>query len=254
MPGSWDLIAMSLEAGRPQILGRASVTVTNANVESVVVEAGSLLDLTGRVIQEGAEEQRGSPKTSVTGQVMLQPMQPVPIFVQPARIQEDGTFKISGVSRDHFIVNVMGLSGDQYVKAVRAGNVDVTTSGLDLSAAETAPPIEVRISAKGAAVSGVVFDGDKPSPGAIVTALIQPFNPERRSAMQKTATTDQNGRFTLQGLAPGEYRIYAWDSYLPLNDLDAEQLKPFEKLSTVVKLKEEGREQVELKLALVAPQ
>jgi hypothetical protein len=251
MPGSWDVVAMSLESGRPQMLGRASVTVTNANVENVVIQAGSPLDLAGRVIQDVGAEPAASANTAVTGQVVLQPMQPAPMFIQPARIQEDGTFKISGVSRDHFMVTVMGLSGDQYVKAVRAGNVDVTTSGLDLSAAETAPPIEIRVSAKGAAVSGVVLDGDKPSPGAIVTALIQPFNPERRSAMQKTATTDQNGRFTLQGLAPGEYRIYAWDSYMPLNDLDAEQLKPFEKLSTVVKLKEEAREQVELKLASV---
>lgn len=59
--------------------------------------------------------------------------------------------------------------------------------------------------------------------------------------MQKTATTDQNGRFTLEGLTPGEHRIYAWDSYLPLNDLDPEQLKPFEQFAATVKLKEEAR-------------
>lgn len=174
------------------------------------------------------------------------------MFIGPARIQEDGTFKISGVGRDHFRVDVIGLSADQYVKSVRAGNVDVTTSGLDLSAAETAPLIEIMVSAKGATVSGVVLDGDKPSRGAVVVALRQPFDPVRRSVMQKTATTDQKGGFTLQGLAPGEYRIYAWDSWLMLSDLDAEQLKPFEKLSAVVKLKEGAREQVELKLASVA--
>ena len=252
MPGSWDAVAMSLESGRPQMMGRASLTVTNANVENVVVQAGSPLELTGRVIQEGDVQPGGHANTAVTGQVMLQPLKPFPMFIQPARIQEDGIFKIGGVSRDHFRVDVIGLSGDRYVKSVRAGNVDVTASGLDLSAAETAPPIEIRVSAKGAAVSGVVLDGDKPSPGAIVVALMQPFNPDRRSAMQKTVTTDQNGRFTLQGLAPGEYRIYAWDSYLNLNDLDAEQLKPFEKLSAAVRLKEEAREQVELKLASVA--
>jgi hypothetical protein len=252
MPGSWDVVAMNLESGRPQMLGRASVTVTNANIENVVIQAGSPLELTGRVIQESDAEPAGNAKTAVSGQVMLQPMQPAPMFLQPARIQEDGTFRISGVSRDHFRVDVIGLSGDQYVRSVRAGNVDVTTTGVDLSAADTAPPLEIRVSAKGAAVSGVVLDGDKPSPGALVVALMQPFNPDRRSAMQKMATTDQNGRFTLQGLAPGEYRIYAWDSYLPMSELDAEQLKPFEKLSAAVKLKEEAREQVELKLASVA--
>jgi protocatechuate 3,4-dioxygenase beta subunit len=243
-PGSWDAVVMNLESGRPQIVGRAPVTVTNTNVENVVIQAGSLLELTGRVIQEG------DAKTSVTGQVMLQPVQPLPIFIQPARIQDDGTFKISGVSRDQFRVEVMGLSGDLYVRSVRAGNVDVTTSGLDLSAADSVPPVEIRVSAKGATVSGVVLDEGKPSPGAMVVALAQPFNPDQRTAM-KSAGTDQNGRFTLQGITPGEYRIYAWDSFLPFNDLDPEQLKPFEKLAATVKLKEEAREQVELKLASV---
>jgi hypothetical protein len=227
-------------------------TVTNTNVDDVVIQAGSLLEVSGLVIQEGAPEQQGNTKTGVAGQVMLQPVLPLPIFLQPGRIQEDGTFKISGVSRDQYNVQVLGLSGGQYVKSVRAGNVDVTTSGLDLTSSETAPPLEIRVSAKGATVSGVVLDGEKPSPGAVVVALAQPFDPNRRSAMQKTATTDQNGRFTLQGLAPGEYRVYAWDSYLLLNDLDTEQLKPFDKFAAAVKLKEEAREQLELKLASVA--
>lgn len=245
MPGAWEAVAMTVDSGRPQMIGRTPVTVTNANVENVVIQAGSPMEITGRIIQEG------DAKSSLTGQVMLQTMQPSPMFVQPARIQEDGTFKISGVSRDHFRVDVAGLSGDLYVRAVRAGNMDVTTSGLDLSAAETAPPIEIRISPKGATISGAVLDGDKPSPGAFVIAVPQPFNPERRTAMQKTSTTDQNGRFTLQGLAPGEYRIYAWDSFLPLGDLDPEQLKAFDKLAATVKLSEAAREQVELKLASV---
>lgn len=251
-PGSWDVVAMSLESGRPQMLGRAPVTVTNANVKNVVLQAGSLLELTGRVIQESEPGVSASDKAGVAGQVILQPLQAIPMFIPPARIQDDGTFKLAGVSREQFRVDVIGLSGDQYVRAVRAGNVDVTTSGLDLTAAETAPPIEIRVSPKGAAVSGVVLDGDKPSPGAVVVALMQPFRADRRSAMQKTASTDQNGRFTLQGLTPGEYRIYAWDSYVPLNDLDEESLKPFEKLSAAVKLREAAREQVELKLAAVA--
>jgi hypothetical protein len=263
MPGSWDMVAMSLESGRPQMLGRAPVTVTNLNVEDLVIEPRSLLELAGRVTLEGAAEQQDNvkaglagqqdnSKTSVVGQVMLQPMQPFPAFIEPGRIQPDGTFKISGVSRDQYTVHVMGLSGEQYIKSVRAGDVDVTTTGLDLSTADTAPRIEIRVRAKGATVSGVVLDGDKPSPGAIVTALTQPYKPELRSPMLKTATTDQNGGFTLQGLAPGEYRIYASDSYLTLNDPDPEQLKSLEKFAAVVKLKEEAREQVELKLAPTA--
>jgi hypothetical protein len=38
---------------------------------------------------------------------------------------------------------------------------------------------------------------------------------------------------------------------MPLNSLDAEQLKEFDKLAVAVKLNEESREQVSLKLAAV---
>jgi hypothetical protein len=64
---------------------------------------------------------------------------------------------------------------------------------------------------------------------------------------QKTATTDQHGRFTIKGITPGEYRVYAMESFLPLNDLDPEQLKSLDKFAVTVKLKEEAREKVEMK-------
>ncbi len=248
-PGSWEVVAMSLESGRPQILGRTPVNVTNANVENLVIQAGTPLEVTGRVLREGETQ------SSLTGQVMLQPVQRGgPVFTPPARIQDDGTFKISGVSRDKVFVQVIGLPPELYVKTVRADHADIIDSGLDLSKAESAPALEIRVSAKGATVDGVVYDGDKPSPGALVVLLAQPYLPDRPGTMQKTASTDQNGRFSIQGIAPGEYRVYAWDSFLPWNQVDAEQLRAFEKFSATVKLKEEAREHVDLKAAPVAPE
>jgi hypothetical protein len=247
-PGSYDAIAMSVGAGRPEFIGRTPVTVGNSNVDNVVIQAGSPLEVTGRVVWDG--EAQGQPK--LTGQVMLQPAQRVPMFSQPAPIQDDGTFKISGVVRDKAFVQVFGLPPNSYVKSVMAGNVDVTESGLDLSSAETAPVLEIRVSSKSAAVEGVVRDGDKPAAGAVVMLLPQPFVAERVPMLRRSTSTDQNGRFTLSGVAPGEYRVYAWDTYPSINEMDAEQLKSFEKFAATVKLKEESREQVELKLAPLA--
>jgi hypothetical protein len=241
--GSYDAVAMSVGSGRPEFIGRTPVAVSSGNVDNVVIQAGSPLEVTGRVVWEA----EGQPK--LTGQIMLQPAQRVPMFSQPAPIQDDGTFKISGAVRDKAFVQVLGLPPNSYVKRVMAGNVDVTESGLDLSNAETAPPLDIRVSSKSATVEGVVRDGEKPAAGAVVILLPQPFVAERIAMFRKSATTDQNGRFTLGGIAPGEYRVYAWDTYPPLNDMDPEQLKAFEKFAATVKLKEEAREQIELKLA-----
>ena len=247
-PGAYDLVAMAMASGRPQFLGRTPVTVGNTNIENVVVQAVGPIDLTGRVVVEG----EGAPKP--TGQVMLQAAQRIPTFVQPARVDEGGAFKIAGVPREKMHVQVFGLPADLYVKSVRAGDVEVTDTGLDLTRMDTAPPLEIRVSAKGASVDGVVMGGDKPAPGAMVLLVPQPFVPDQPMMTRKTASTDQNGRFSIKAVKPGEYKVYAFDSYMPMNDIDPDQLKPFEKFATTVKLKEEAREQVELKLATVQPE
>ena len=244
-PGSWTAVAMSFDAGRAQILGRAPVNVANANVENLVIHAGMPLELTGRVIREG------DPPGSISGQVMLQPAERGQFPVAPATIQNDGTFRIAGVSRDKYFVLMMGSSAELYVKTVKLGETDVTEGALDLSDAETAAPLEIVLSTRGATVQGVVLDGEKPSPGAVVALLPQPFQPDRPPARRKTTTTDQNGRFSIQGVAPGEYRVYACDTYVPWNDVDPEQLKPLDKLAVTVKLKEEAREEVTLKISLL---
>lgn len=244
-PGSWDAVVIHLESGRPQLWGRAAVTVVDANVDNLVIQANAPLELTGRVLVEGEAD------TVPTGQIYLVPVRPAPMFLMPAAIQKDRTFKIPGVSRDRFRVDVIGLTGDQYIKSVRYGAADATETGLDLSSAEAGAFVEITLSPKGATVSGFVREGDKPAPAAVVTLLPHPFHPDRRPVLQKVTTADQNGLFTLKGLPPGEYRVYALDSNLPMSDLHDEQRKPFDSLSATVKLKESAREQVELKLSTV---
>ena len=246
LPGSYEATVMTFEmGGRPQVIGRTPVTVTNRNVADIVIQAEAPLDLVGRVNMEDA----GAGKLS--GQVMIQPVQPIPVFVPPSRINEDGSFKFSGVAREKFYVHVGGLPPEAFIKSVRAGDVDVTSQGLDLTASTNAPPVEIRVSSKGATVEGSVQDADKPATGAVVMMLPHPLDPAHFAMMRKTGNTDQNGRFSISGIAPGEYRIYAWDTFVPVNFSDAEQLKEFDEFAVTVKVKEEGREQVALKLAVV---
>ncbi|MBC7925501.1 MAG: carboxypeptidase regulatory-like domain-containing protein [Bryobacteraceae bacterium] len=252
-PGLYNLVAMSYEEGRPALVGRTELTVSNANVENVTFSAGSIIDITGRVIPDKPEaENNGEPAANkLAGQVALISARNMPNFGPPARIQDDGTFKITGVFQDKVLVTVYGLPADQYIRTVMAGSVDITETGLDLSAVESAPPIEIRLSRKGATVDGVVLDKDgKPVTGSMVLLLPQPFDPEKPSLpmFRKMATTDQTGRFSIKAIAPGEYRLYAWESFISVGDLDPDRLKPYEKNAAGLKLKESAHETVELRL------
>jgi len=64
----------------------------------------------------------------------------------------------------------------------------------------------------------------------------------------KDATTDQHGQFRLKGVAPGEYRIYAWDDVESGAWLDAAFLRNLEGKSETVTVEPKGRQKIELKV------
>ena len=100
-----------------------------------------------------------------------------------------------------------------------------------------------------AAVEGVVHEGEKPASGAMVMLIPQPYVADSPLFARKFSGTDQYGRFSIKGIAPGEYRLYALETFIPINELDPEQVKLLDKFAVTLKLREEAREQVEAKIA-----
>jgi hypothetical protein len=70
---------------------------------------------------------------------------------------------------------------------------------------------------------------------------------------RKMVNADQAGKFSISGVAPGEYRAYAWDGVMPMvSDLTVEALKPYEKNAVAVKAKEGSMERVEVRVSPIA--
>ena len=88
--------------------------------------------------------------------------------------------------------------------------------------------------AKGSEVVGTVTD----SASRAVTNQQVVLMPELtgRSDLYKTATTDKNGRFTIQGVAPGEYKAYAWKVLEPFQYFDPEFVREFADKGTAVRI------------------
>ena len=93
-------------------------------------------------------------------------------------------------------------------------------------------------------VDGVVRAPDgNPMPGAVVALVPSP----QRFARYKETTTDQKGAFTIPGVAPGEYRIYAWERIITGAYTNAEWLKPDEPKGRSVVVKQDGHETIALR-------
>jgi len=241
-PGSYNLNLMQRGDGRQQVVGRAPVDLAEADVEGVVVRVSQGVVLRGSVRGEGKQ------KTEVSGlRLMLRPTDGIGFGMQNAVVKEDGTFRMENVTPDRYFAMVANLPEGTYLKSVRFGNQDSPDKSVDLSQAQGSASIEVVLSADAGTVEGLVTDDGKPAPGSWV--LLVPDPPLQDDPFQsKSASTDQNGRFSIKGVAPGEYKLYASSESLTEGITDPEALKPFEEKAVKVTVSEKGREQKQLTL------
>jgi hypothetical protein len=152
---------------------------------------------------------------------------------------------------------------DWFLKSVAAAGA-VADSGFSVSGGATT--LDLVASANGAMVEGVATnqdgaeqDGaeqdrpeqdrvekDEPVADAVVVAV-----PEARfrnySDRYRKAVTDQSGRFTLRGLPPGDYTLFAWESVDGEAYFNPEFLKSCEGQGKALHVNEGDHARVQLK-------
>jgi hypothetical protein len=127
-----------------------------------------------------------------------------------AQIKADGRFTETLEPR-RWSLAVTGAPGDAFLKSARLGGTDVLESGLDLTAGPPAGELEIVLSAAGAQVEGAVVDAsERPARGATVVLAPEP-RLRVHGRLFHEATVDKDGRFAFHGIAPGEYKLFAWN-------------------------------------------
>jgi hypothetical protein len=61
-----------------------------------------------------------------------------------------------------------------------------------------------------------------------MTMVLIPDAVRERVDLYRTATADQAGRFTVRSIAPGDYKLFAWQDLEPNGYFDADLLRPSE--------------------------
>jgi hypothetical protein len=160
-------------------------------------------------------------------------------------VKDDGTFAFHDVAPDTYRLMVSTPGAGVFVKSMRCGNTDVAESDLDLTGGGGCDLV-VTLSANGAQIEGrVEGENGQPAPSTTVTLVAEST---RRDDLFKMTMTDASGHFKITGVAPGSYRLYAWEE-VDQNAVryDPDFVRPFESLAKSLQIAEGARESVSLK-------
>ena len=141
--GSYFLFA-NINGRTPRLAGRSVLDVGTTNVEGVVVTVRPPSEVAAKITIEGQTED--VPKSMG---LYLQPRDPG-MFGTPASANgNEGPIRMH-VTQDVYEVNAVGSSGNQYLKSVKFGDVEVTDMTLDFSQGVPSGEINILVSPAGA--------------------------------------------------------------------------------------------------------
>lgn len=168
-----------------------------------------------------------------------------------AMLKEDGSALFREVAPAPYRVVLNRMPGSLYIKSIHWGTTEITDTALDIS--NGVPPrteLSVVLGADGGELEGVVTN-EKSEPCEAVTVTLIPTGSHRSRPFYKFPTTDAAGKFTIRGIAPGSYKVLAWDK---VNNnavmYDPEFLRPYESNAQIVEVLPNGKKSIDLKLTL----
>jgi hypothetical protein len=133
-----------------------------------------------------------------------------------ARVNRDGSFEVKNVAAGKYAVEFMGSSSEWRNYFIRSVRLAGSAADTGFSVNGNAGPLLVTLSSRAAVIEGsAIDDHDKLLADCTVVAVPEEQFRKLTPRFGKSRT-DQNGRFTIRGLAPGSYSVYAWQ------DLDGE--------------------------------
>jgi hypothetical protein len=241
--GSYYLYARLSEEGR-QCFSRQALEVADADIDGVTLIVTPGVEIKGRMHIDG---QSDSNLGSVT--VILHPKNGDMSFGGSAtdHIEPNGDFLLKNAFDNDYGISISNLPENCFVKSARLDGVDVLRAGVTIDSKHTPGLLEVVVSPNGATINGVVSKDQQPFPGATV-ALVP--DPPQRGEMRlfKSATTDPLGHFALQGISPGDYKVFAWESIESGAYTSSEFLQPYENLGASVHITEGSHNSMQVDL------
>jgi hypothetical protein len=231
------------------------------NVENVRVLTNPGVTISGRVSIEGRptgdatidlSRMTVAPTRAPDLILVPGPLMPLPPLPRPAagaapvqrpnngQVIASGEFSLF-ISEGDFKLALNGVPQNMYIKSMQLGAANVLTDGLRVSGS-TDSILEIVLAPATSTVSGEIVDARSGGMPNVVVALV-PDLPGLRNVTTyyRNTTTDFSGRFQLNGVPPGDYKLFAWEYTSPDSWQNADFLRPYENAGKPVRVNPGGK-------------
>lgn len=160
-------------------------------------------------------------------------------------VKKDGSFTIEDVPPGEWLLNTNPAPAGLFEKSVHLGDQDFLFKHLEIPVGLDVPLLIV-LSSNTATVSGEVDAGRE---GKRAGILLEPVG--ARHAAQRyyySATTDDAGKFKINGVAPGKYKMFALENISPMSYRNPESGDLLAALGEDVEVPEGGKVELHPKL------
>ena len=237
LPGNYRLVAR-VAAGPPppptpgivrpptgdgSFWATTDVSVTGSDITGLALTAEEGLTISGRIAFASSQtpptptpEMRGLRVTLLAPWILnLKPGTPIDSigFAAGAIVQPDGTFRMSGLLRDTYVLRLQGgtVGAPWSLRSATIGDRDLLDSPIDFASMPASGSIVITYSDRRSELSGTL---QTPSGAAYSDVFILAFSTDRRFWVQRSRRVQAvrpgvDGRFVFADLPPGEYFLGA---------------------------------------------
>jgi len=240
-PGKYVLSGQKVRQSTQEkdMFARMSIEVANKDIDGITLSLIPSFSLSGRVTIEGRQAGIADPiyaraLFTLTG-----------LGATPSN--ETGLFNYPTVRPGEIRFLILRPPPGMYYKAARFGTRDVLDSGFDLNS-QPSDTLEVVLAPNAAAITVTVVDENlKPVQGATAAIISDPAR-RRRQDLNKSAVSNTAGQVTFDGLAPGEYKLFAWEDIAPGAWQDPETIRTNDSRGQSLRLVEGSKENITLRV------
>jgi hypothetical protein len=248
-PGAYDLLARvpvaaytgwgsgnpPANAANPWAFGRTPIEVRGTTIKDVAVVVTGGVDVTGKLFVDGQPAQ-ANVRIGLAHAVSIMTI-PDPqtqgtlnrITVYQPPINTDGSFAIPLVPEGAYRIqasiggaspaaanaqSLPALPATAYVADVVQGTTNVYDKPFHVGR-ERVDPIQVLVKTDGGSIEGIVRDLDKKPFESATVVLVPALNRRQTSSLYKVVASDAQGRFVLNAVPPGPYKVFAWQNVPP---------------------------------------